>query len=80
MSYGSSQTVNGQQVTQLCDDLNLRAQTARQEEELLGDLVRLNGPTRRFRSRQYQALLEDVSARLRAFQRLIDRYCRHADR
>jgi hypothetical protein len=63
------------QVEVLCEDLNERAETAQQEQVLLGQLVEVTARTRPHRSRQYRALLQQVGAQYRRLRELIIRYC-----
>lgn len=63
------------QVETLCDDLNDRAETARNEQVLLGQLVEATAPTRPYRARQYRAMLEQVRERYQRLRALIIRYC-----
>ena len=65
-----------QQIDSLCDDLSDRADTARTEQVLLGQLIESTARTRPFRSRQYRALLQDCRERYRKLRELIARYCR----
>ncbi len=63
------------QVETLCDDLNDRAETARNEQVLLGQLVEATAPTRPYRARQYRAMLEQTRERYQRLRALIIRYC-----
>ena len=63
------------QVETLCDDLNDRAETARNEQVLLGQLVEATAPTRPYRSRQYRAMQDHVRERYQRLRELITRYC-----
>ena len=63
------------QVETLCDDLSVRAETAREEQVLLGQLVDTTTQTRPYQARQYRAMLDQVGARYRRLRELIIRYC-----
>lgn len=63
------------QVETLCEDLNERAETAQQEQILLGQLVDVTARTRPYRSRQYRMMLEQVGTHYRRLRELIVRYC-----
>jgi len=63
------------QIETLCDDLNDRAETARNEQVLLGQLAEATAQTRPYRSRQYHAMLEQVRERYQRLRALIIRYC-----
>jgi hypothetical protein len=63
------------QIETLCEDLNGRAETAKQEQALLGQLVDVTARTRPNRSRQYSAILQQVSTHYQRLRDLIIRYC-----
>ncbi len=63
------------QIETLCDDLNDRAETARNEQVLLGQLVEATAQTRPYRARQYREMLEQVRERYQRLRALIIRYC-----
>jgi hypothetical protein len=63
------------QVETLCDDLAERAETAREEQVLLGQLAEVTERTRPYQSRQYRAMLEQVRMRYQRVRELIVRYC-----
>ena len=65
-----------QQIESLCDDLNDRVDTARQEQALLGQLVTSTERTRPFRSRQYRVILDRVQERYHRLYQLLLQYCR----
>ncbi len=64
------------QIKTLCDELNSRVETVREEQALLEQLVAVNARTRPYRARQYRLLLDEAGARVRRFLDLIIRYCR----
>ena len=63
------------QVENLCDDLSERVESAREEQVLLGQLVRANKQTRPYRSRQYRVLLGKAQERYQRLRDLVVRYC-----
>ena len=71
----SAEAADQRQVEQLCDNLGARLESARAEQELLARLVAISAPTRRFTSRQYQALLSATQQRAQQFRALLQRYC-----
>ena len=68
-------TSDAQQVDVLCDELTVRADTARAEQDLLTQLVARTATTRPSQSRRYRLLLEQTHERYRRLRELIARYC-----
>ncbi len=66
---------DAQQVENLCDDLSERVETVREEQVLLGQLVRTNEQVRPYRSRQYRVLLGKAQERYQRLRDLVVRYC-----
>lgn len=66
---------DARQVERLCEDLSERVETAREEQVLLGQLVRTNETRRPYRSRQYRVLLTKAQERYQRLRDLVVRYC-----
>ena len=67
---------DAQQVETLCDDLGERVETAKQEQVLLGELVKSTERTRPHRARQYRVMYEAARVRTRRLIDVFIAFCR----